>query len=51
MAEFDQNQANSPIPGISDEIVSNNSAKLHFSNDTIKFDTVFTSIGSITKTF
>ena len=28
----------------------NNNAILHFSNDTISFDTIFTSIGSITKT-
>ncbi len=28
----------------------NNNAILHFSNDTITFDTIFTSIGSITKT-
>ncbi len=30
--------------------ISNSSATLHFSNDTLAFDTVFASIGSITKT-
>jgi len=33
-----------------DIINSNSNANLHFSSDTITFDTVFASIGSITKT-
>ena len=32
------------------ELVTGQTATLHFSNDTVTFDTVFASIGSITKT-
>ena len=34
-----------------DKLITNSSAQLEFSTDTIIFDTVFTQIGSITKVF